>query len=125
MMALRCLIVDDNGPFLAAARALLEREGLAVPGVASTGADAVLQLEALHPDVVLVDIMLGEESGFDVVRELSRDGRADGTTVILISTHAESDFADLIDASPASGFLPKSRLSAEAIRQIVGAGPSG
>jgi hypothetical protein len=42
-----------------------------------------------------------------------------GSTIILISTLAESDFADLIDESPATGFLPKADLSADAIRRIV------
>jgi DNA-binding NarL/FixJ family response regulator len=118
-VALSCLIVDDNRPFLDAARALLEREGVTVPGVASTAAEALQQAEKLRPDVVLVDITLGEESGFDVARSLvTSDGG--GATVILISTHAESDFSDLIDESPAAGFLPKSELSAGAIRQILG-----
>jgi hypothetical protein len=40
-------------------------------------------------------------------------------TVILISTHSEADFADLIAESPAAGFLPKSELSASAILRIL------
>ena len=39
--------------------------------------------------------------------------------MILISTHAEEDVADLIAESPAAGFLPKAELSASAIRRIV------
>jgi DNA-binding NarL/FixJ family response regulator len=115
----RCLIVDDNRPFLDAARALLEEEGMTVAGIASTGAEALQQAEALRPDVVLLDIGLGEESGFDVAELLTADRSRGGTLVILISTHAEADFADLIDESPAAGFLPKSELSAGAIRRIL------
>ena len=63
-MQIRCLIVDDNQPFLDAARLLLEREGLAVVGTATTGAQALRLEEELRPEVVLVDIRLGEESGF-------------------------------------------------------------
>jgi DNA-binding NarL/FixJ family response regulator len=118
-MALRCLIVDDNRPFLDTARALLEREGITVAGVASTAAEALEQADALRPDVVLLDITLGEESGFDVARSLAEDHRAEGTTVILISTHAEADYAELIEESPVAGFLPKSELSAAAIRRIL------
>jgi CheY-like chemotaxis protein len=125
-MPIRCLIVDDNESFLDAARTLLEREGLAVAGVASTGAEALRQAEALQPDVLLVDIFLGDESGFELARRLSEDGRDDDRTVILISTHVEADFADLIEASPAAGFLSKAELSASAIRRIVnGAAPRG
>jgi CheY-like chemotaxis protein len=118
-MPIRFLVVDDSRSFLEAARLLLEREGLTIAGVASSCAEALQEAEALRPDVVLVDISLGEESGFDVARRLVDDGRAGGPTVILISTHSEADFADLIAESPAVGFLPKSELSASAIRRIL------
>jgi DNA-binding response OmpR family regulator len=62
------LIVDDNQSFLEAARVLLEREGLTVAGVALTSAEALREAETLRPDIVLVDISLGEESGFDHLR---------------------------------------------------------
>jgi CheY-like chemotaxis protein len=119
-LMLRCLIVDDSPRFVDAARGLLEREGITVVGVASNGAEAVQRVERLRPDVVLVDIDLGEESGFDVVRELHRDGRSAPPRVILISTHAEQDYAELIAASPAAGFLAKTALSAIAIRDLLG-----
>jgi CheY-like chemotaxis protein len=115
-----CLIVDDNASFLEAARILLEREGLSVAGVASTGADALRQVEALHPDVVLVDVFLGEESGLDLTKRLVQDGVVHEAPVILISTHSRADLEDLITASPAAGFLSKAELSASAIRAIVG-----
>jgi two-component system, NarL family, nitrate/nitrite response regulator NarL len=116
---LRCLIVDDNASFLEAARTLLERQGMRVAGVATNVADALRQARELRPDVVLVDILLGGESGFDVARQLvGEDGN--GPPVILVSTHAETDFEDLIRATPAAGFVPKAELSAEAIRRLVG-----
>ncbi len=116
-MVLSCLIVDDNPQFLAVARQLLDREGIAVVGVASTGAEAIERALELEPDVTLLDIDLGAESGFDVARRLAAVDT--GPRVILISTYAESDFADLIAASPAVGFLPKSELSASAISRIL------
>jgi DNA-binding NarL/FixJ family response regulator len=116
---LRCLIVDDSSSFLEAAQALLEREGLSVAGVASSGAEALSRAAELRPDVVLVDISLGKESGFEVASRLVENSEDGGSTVILISTHAEADFADLIATSPAIGFLPKSELSADAIRRMV------
>ncbi|HEV2901976.1 MAG TPA: response regulator transcription factor [Gaiellaceae bacterium] len=112
--------MDDSSSFLEAARTLLEREGLTVAGVASTGEEALVRAEELRPDVVLVDITLGEESGFDLAHRLVDDRRGGRSTVILISTHAEADFEDLIAASPAVGFLPKSELSARAISRILG-----
>jgi DNA-binding NarL/FixJ family response regulator len=113
---LRCLIVDDNRRFLDAARGLLEREGVAVVGVASTSAEALRQVQELQPDVTLVDIDLGGESGFELVRRLADLAPL---RMILVSTHAEQDYADLIAASPAIGFVPKSGLSAAAIQALL------
>ena len=120
---LRCLLVDDNAAFLERASVLLEREGVTVAGVASSSAEALRQARALRPDVVLVDIGLGDESGFDVARLLARDGEAGGATVILISARAESDYAELITDSPAAGFLAKPELSAREIGRILGHTP--
>jgi DNA-binding NarL/FixJ family response regulator len=116
---LRCLIVDDNGGFRDAARSLLEREEIEVVGVAANSAEALSRVAELQPEVVLVDIALGDESGFELVRALARD---DGPRLILISTLPEVDFADLIEASPAVGFIAKSELSARAVRDLVADG---
>jgi DNA-binding NarL/FixJ family response regulator len=116
-MSLRSLIVDDNGRFLAAARNLLEREGIEVVGVAATGTQALQLANELRPDVALVDIDLGDESGFDVARQLV--DTPGGGHVVLISSYAERDFAELIAASPAVGFLSKSDLSARSINELL------
>jgi two-component system, NarL family, nitrate/nitrite response regulator NarL len=117
-MPLRCLLVDDNDAFLETASVLLEREGLTVVGVASGIAAALRQAGALRPDLILVDIGLGDESGFDLARILARDDP--GADVILISAAAEADYAELIAESPAAGFLAKSELSVRGISQILG-----
>jgi len=116
---LRCFIVDDSPRFLAAARGLLEREGITVVGVASTSAEAIQRIEELRPDVMLLDIDLGGESGFELARRLHREAGVAASRVILVSTHDEEDYADLIAASPAVGFLAKSALSAGAIRDLL------
>ena len=82
---------------------------------ASTADEAVRQARELSPDVVLVDITLRGESGFDLARRLADQG----SKVILISTHAEADFAELIAETPAAGFVPKSDLSARAIERLL------
>ena len=115
---IRCLIVDDNHSFLEGATDLLKREGLEVVGVASTSADAIRLVRELRPDVTLVDVDLGDEDGFELARKLS-DASAAHSKVILISAHAEDDLAQLIAASPAVGFVSKTRVSARAIREML------
>jgi len=111
---LRCLIVDDNSLFLEGATDLLSREGLEVVGVASDSAEAMRLVNELQPDVTLVDIDLGAEDGIELARRLG-----DESHVILVSTHPEEDLADLIATSPALGFIAKTLLSAETIRQTL------
>ena len=117
-MSLQCLIVDDYQPFLKVIRASLERQGMTVVGVASNGAEALSQARELSPDVALVDISLGAESGFDVAREI----HPYVGSVILVSSddHDEDDgYAELIASSPAVGFLNKATLSADAISRLL------
>lgn len=118
-MTLRCIIVDDNQGLLRAATALLEVQGISVVGVATTGAEALPMMEALDPDVMLIDVDLGPESGFDLARRVARHDGTASPCIILISTHDEADYANLIAASPALGFVSKSALSATAIRRLI------
>jgi two-component system nitrate/nitrite response regulator NarL len=113
-----CLIVDDSQSFLRAARSILERGGITVVGVASTIAEALRRAGELQPDVILVDMMLGDESGIDLVTRLAESGST--ATAILVSAHAESDFSDLIKQTRAAGFVQKHELSAAAVRGLAG-----
>lgn len=119
LVPMRCLLVDDNRTFLETARGLLDGQEVTVAGIASSPAEAMRQASALRPDVAVVDIGLGDESGFDLARRLA----AADIAVIMISTSAEADYTDLLRESPAAGFLPKAGLSAAGIRRILGAGP--
>jgi DNA-binding NarL/FixJ family response regulator len=85
-------------------------------------ADGLRSAEELRPQVVLVDIFLGRESGLDLARRLIERDSIGGLAVILVSTHAHEDVADLIADSPAVGFLSKSELSADAIRRVLSDG---
>jgi DNA-binding NarL/FixJ family response regulator len=112
-----CFIIDDSARFLELATSLLERQGIEVVGTANSAAGVLSRTRELDPDVVLVDIDLGGTSGFELTRELANAG---APRVILISSHAEADFADLIEASPALGFIPKAELSASAVHDLLG-----
>jgi DNA-binding NarL/FixJ family response regulator len=114
---LTCLIVDDNAGFGCAARAWLECGGIDVVAIAMSGDDGLARVAEFRPDVVLVDVDLGDESGFDVARRFVVERHE--PAVILISAYDEAEYLDLIAASPALGFIPKLELSAHAIRKLL------
>lgn len=128
-MSVRCVIVDDSDRFLDAARDALESEGIAVVAVAEDSAGALDRIHELRPDVALIDVCLGHESGLALAERVAGPTAPYATKVIMVSTYAESDFDDLVSLSSAVGFLPKTELSGTAIRDILGGGrvsaPSG
>jgi DNA-binding NarL/FixJ family response regulator len=113
------LIVDDNATFRDTARRLLERDGLAVVGMASTIAEGLRSARELKPDVTLVDVHLGEESGFELARRLRQERPSASTAVILTSADPEQEFLQRGAAIPADGFVPKSALSGDRIRELA------
>jgi two-component system, NarL family, nitrate/nitrite response regulator NarL len=117
-VALRCLIVDDNEAFLASASRLLSAQGLEVVGWALSGEEALRLAERLRPDVALVDVQLGDEDGLELTRRLAANAHA--PPIILISSHSKEELGELIDQSPAVGFLPKPALGADVIAELLG-----
>jgi DNA-binding NarL/FixJ family response regulator len=123
-VSLRCLIVDDSEQFLRAASSSLGRDGIEVVGTAGSSSAAFDQVETLRPDVVLVDVALGEESGFDLTSRLVDAFPYLESRIVLISTRAEDEYGDLVEACRAVGFIPKSELSLGAVRELVPANDS-
>jgi len=108
------LIVDDHAGFRSFARALLEAEGYDVVGEAADGQSALPAVDALDPDVVLLDVALPDLDGFAVCERLTeRDpGRP---AVVLTSSRDASAFRRRLAASGARGFIPKNDLSGLAL----------
>lgn len=117
--SLRCLIVDDSDAYCVAVSRLLESAGMVVVGTASTLLEAVRAAQSTNPSLVLVDIDLGADNGFDVIEALDSIALTPRPAIILVSTHDEDDFADLVETSSAIGFLPKFELSAAAIDTML------
>lgn len=116
---MRCLIVDDNDHFCQVVSDMLERGGIAIIGNASTSTEALRLIDDLRPDVTLVDVVLGKESGVDLAEQITAATLTEPTTVILMSASCdEEDVAHLIVAGTAAAFLPKVDISGTAIREI-------
>jgi DNA-binding NarL/FixJ family response regulator len=111
------LVVDDHPSFRATARALLEAEGFDVVGEAEDGAAALAAIDALHPDVVLLDVQLPDIDGFEVTERVLRDGTE--PQIVLTSSRDEADFGSLVQDSGARGFVAKDALSGAAIAALL------
>ena len=111
------LIVDDHAGFRSWARALLEMQGYAVVGDAEDGASAIAAVRALRPDVVLLDIHLPDIDGFEVTRQLAREGVQ--ARVVLVSSRDAKDYGGALECSGAQGFIAKAELSAAALEAVL------
>ncbi len=116
-MARTVLIVDDHAGFRASARALLEAEGFLVVGEAEDGTTGLARAHELEPDLVVLDVQLPDIDGFDVAARLTANGAA--PTVILVSSRDRGDLGVRVADSGAGGFIPKSELSAERIKELL------
>lgn len=117
-MQTTALIVDDHPSFRRFARKLLESAGYLVVGDAEDGASAIEAVGTLRPDVVLLDVLLPDMTGFDVAEELA--GRPERPLVVLTSSRSASDLGQLVDTGHATGFISKRDLTVAALAALVG-----
>ena len=117
-MTTTALIVDDHPTFRRFARRLLEEAGLVVLGDAGDGASALSAARELRPDVVLLDVLLPDTTGFDLARALAAE--PDPPLVVLTSSRSAADLGDLAGRDGAAGFIPKCELSVATLAAVVG-----
>src|SRR5690242_11174219 len=111
------LIVDDHPTFRRFARELLEAAGYLVVGDAEDGASALAAVRAFHPDVVLLDVLLPDTTGFAVAQALAAG--AERPLVILTSSRSASDFGALVGTEHARRFISKSELTVAAFASLL------
>jgi DNA-binding NarL/FixJ family response regulator len=110
------LIVDDQAPFLRAMSAVItETAGFEVVGEASSGEEAIVMADALHPDLLLMDVNLPGIDGLEATRRL-RD-RPWPPVVLLLSTYDEDAGARFIAECGAAAYVTKSALGPDRLRQ--------
>jgi CheY-like chemotaxis protein len=112
------LVVDDHPSFRRFACRLLQAAGFSVVDEAEDGASALAAARRLRPDVVLLDVLLPDTTGFEVAEELSAE--PDAPVVVLTSSRSKSDLGPSLARSSARGFIAKSDLTAAAVTTLVG-----
>ena len=113
----RIVIVDDHPAFRAWARAVLAADGFRIAGEAADAASALAEVQAVRPDVVLLDVQLPDADGFEVADVLLA-ARPRPAIILTSSRDAAAYEADL--ARTGLPFLPKEELSGPAVRLMLG-----
>ena len=117
----RVLVVDDQAPFRAAARAVIARvQGFELVAEATSGEQAVELVDQLRPTVVLMDINMGVMDGIEATRVITTARPA--TFVILVSTYTESDLPAAARSCGAAAYVNKDELSPRVLRRLWEAG---
>lgn len=122
-MPTRLLLVDDHAVVRSGLRMLLENEsGMQIVGEAGSAAEALLAVERLEPDVVLMDIGLPDTSGIEATRQIKR--LRPSVAVVALTIHEDEEyFFKMLDAG-ATGYVPK-RAAAEELIQAIQAAAAG
>jgi DNA-binding NarL/FixJ family response regulator len=118
-MATTVLIVDDHPSFRRFARKLLEAADYDVIGEAEDGESAIAAVRALRPDVVLLDVLLPDTTGFAVAKELAAE--PERPLVVLTSSRSAADLGSLVRTADARGFISKRDLTVAALAALVSA----
>jgi DNA-binding NarL/FixJ family response regulator len=123
-VSVRVLIVDDHAVVRAGLRLLLEAEdGLEPVGEAGSARDAVFQARATTPDVILLDVVMPDQSGLDVLPTLLHEHPE--TKVLILSMQDDPQYVKQAFAAGASGYVLKEAADTEvvaAIREVAAGG---
>jgi DNA-binding NarL/FixJ family response regulator len=111
------LLADDNSAVLDHVRKVLEKEkNYEVLAMITDGAVVVREYLRLRPDVILLDISMGEQSGIDVARQLRDSGCA--AKIIFLTVHEDSDYVNAAMGAGGSAYVVKSRLNLDLLSAI-------
>lgn len=118
----RVLIIEDEVNISEAIRFILRRDGWSV-ALHPTGEGAIEAIARHQPHLVILDVMLPGDNGYDILRALRRDPANRTLPVILLTARGGSAARDLAREAGASLFMAKPFANAEllaAVRQLVG-----
>ena len=123
-MTVRVLIVDDHAVVRAGLRLLIDGEDdLEAAGEAGSAGEAVLQARSLKPDVVLMDVVMPDQSGLDVVPTILHERPE--TRILVLSMQDDPQYVRQAFSAGASGYVLKEAADIEvvaAIREVAAGG---
>ncbi|HYZ79006.1 MAG TPA: response regulator transcription factor [Gaiellaceae bacterium] len=117
-MSVRVLIVDDHAVVRAGLRLLLDAEEDVEPvGEAGSGREAIFQNRSLKPDVILLDVVMPDESGLDVIPTLLHERPE--AKVLVLSMQDDPQYVRQAFAAGASGYVLKEAADTEVVAALL------
>jgi len=114
---LRILLVDDSWEFLGSVEHFLSAEPrLKIIGYASSGQEALEQVNLLHPDLVLMDLTMPQMNGLVAARQIK--ARTNAPRVVILTVHNQPAYQEAARAAGADGFISKSDFGAQVLPLI-------
>lgn len=118
VLVITLLLADDNPDMLDALVQMLQRDFVIV-GALTNGRSVLAKANALAPDVILLDVSLGDITGFQVVERLRRRGCL--SQVVLLSVHENPEFVRAAVHIGASGYVFKSQINRDLVNALQAA----
>jgi two-component system response regulator NreC len=112
----RVLLIDDNDAILSRARTILAPTCVVI-GTATDGTSALQAAEFLRPDVIVLDISLGDISGFEVAAKLRQSGST--AALVFLTLHQEEDFLAKARAVGAVGYVVKIHMVSDLLHAVA------
>ncbi|MFL6437545.1 MAG: response regulator transcription factor [Terriglobales bacterium] len=109
------LLADDNSSILHLARRVLNTEFTVVSSV-TDGAAVLGEVQKLHPDIVVLDISMGELNGIEVAHRLRESGCS--AKILFLTVHQSLDYVQAAIAAGASAYVIKSRMNSDLVPAI-------
>ena len=107
---LRVLLADDNPAMLEVVKCMLQKE-FDIVGTLKQASVVVREAPEINPDVLVLDISMGELNGFEITRQLRREKCA--LKIIFLTVHEELEFIRAAFEAGASGYVFKSRMNTD------------
>jgi len=99
------LIADDHPMVREGLRAMLDAEGIAVVGEASTGQEAVQAVQELNPDVVLMDVRMPDMDGLAATEVVKQE--SPHTSIIIVTSYESKEYLRRAVEVGAAGYILK------------------
>jgi len=116
-MSVRVLLVDDHAVVRAGLKLLLDAEDdLEAVGEAGTAKDAIFQARALKPDVIVLDVVMPDQNGIDVVPQILHEHPE--TKILVLSMQDDPQYVRQAFAAGASGYVLKEAADTEVVSAI-------